>query len=224
MKAGESASNFAQIVVIGRLNWKLWSLWPRPSARAGLRSILNSTLCAGQKRPGLRCWKTKKDKKVKGNLEMSSLLRISDLTVEAIKALVHGSLYYEQNPQDRRGLLARHKAALVFLKPSLRTRGAFQGAVEELGGNVHCYGPQEVGLGERESPADVARTLKALGYSIIGARVYQHEDLLQMRAACDISVINLLSNDDHPTQAIADALTLYQAWGRFWGRTVAWRR
>jgi len=45
---------------------------------------------------------------------------------------------------------------------------------------------------------------------------------LQMRAACDISVINLLSNDDHPTQAIADALTLYQAWGRFWGRTVAW--
>ena len=98
--------------------------------------------------------------------------------------------------------------SLVFERPSLRTRASSISSVQRLGGNVAVFTKDEIGLDERESAEDVARTL-AQTSSIIAARVRDHGVFDRMIAASPTtSFINLLSNETHPTQAVADVLTL----------------
>ena len=98
--------------------------------------------------------------------------------------------------------------SLVFERPSLRTRASSISSVQRLGGNVAVFTKDEIGLDERESAEDVARTL-AQTSSIIAARVRDHGVFARMIAASPAtSFINLLSNETHPTQAVADVLTL----------------
>jgi ornithine carbamoyltransferase len=98
--------------------------------------------------------------------------------------------------------------SLVFERPSLRTRASSISSVQRLGGNVAVFTNDEIGLDERESAEDVARTL-AQTSSIIAARVKNHGVFARMIAASPAtSFINLLSNETHPTQAVADVLTL----------------
>lgn len=98
--------------------------------------------------------------------------------------------------------------SLVFERPSLRTRASSISSVQRLGGNVAVFTNDEIGLDERESAEDVARTL-AQTSSIIAARVKNHGVFSRMIAASPTtSFINLLSNATHPTQAVADVLTL----------------
>ncbi len=97
--------------------------------------------------------------------------------------------------------------ALLFQKPSARTRNSMEMAVVQLGGHPVTIGKDEIGLGTRESAEDVARTL-ACYHRVIAARVMDHRDLEAMAAATDTPVLNMLSDRSHPLQALADLLTM----------------
>ncbi|HVL94005.1 MAG TPA: ornithine carbamoyltransferase [Acidimicrobiales bacterium] len=118
-------------------------------------------------------------------------------------------------------VLAGRGVALVFEKPSLRTRNATEMAVVQLGGHPISLRADEVGLDEREPAPDAARALSRY-HAAIGARVFEHARLEAMAAAAAVPVLNLLSDRSHPAQALADLLTLRQQWGSLAGRRVAW--
>jgi len=109
--------------------------------------------------------------------------------------------------------LEGRQVALLFEKPSLRTRVSFEVAVTGLGGHAIALGPDEVGLGRRESAADVARNLSRLVDAIV-LRTFAHDTLTEMAAAASVPVVNALTDAEHPCQALADLLTLRRRFGR----------
>ena len=111
--------------------------------------------------------------------------------------------------------------ALVFEKPSARTRNSSEMAVVQLGGHPVTIRGEEVGFDVRESVEDVCRTL-ACYHAVVAARVFDHRTLERMAAVSPVPIVNLLSDRGHPCQALADLLTLRQRWGSLDGRTVAW--
>src|SRR6202034_4792527 len=139
-------------------------------------------------------------------------LDVDDLTVAELDDV----LAHARRP-DLEPVLAGRGVALLFEKPSARTRNSSELAVTGLGGHPVYIGPDEVGLDVRESAEDVARTL-ACYHSILCARVFDHDVLARMAFALEASnfdtpVINLLSDAAHPCQAIADMLTLRETIG-----------
>jgi ornithine carbamoyltransferase len=118
-------------------------------------------------------------------------------------------------------VLAGRGVALVFEKPSNRTRNASEMAVVGLGGHPISIRGEEVGLGVRESVEDVTRVL-ARYHALIGARVFHHSHLEAMAAVDEVPIVNLLSDLAHPTQIVADLLTLRERWGSLEGRAIAW--
>ena len=126
---------------------------------------------------------------------------------------------------DRAGIaprrpLAGRQVALLFEKPSLRTRVSFEVAVTSLGGHAIALGPDEVGLGRRESAADVARNLSRLVDAIV-LRTFAHDTLVEMAGAASVPVVNALTDAEHPCQALADLLTMRQRFGRLAGLRLA---
>lgn len=118
-------------------------------------------------------------------------------------------------------VLAGRGVALLFEKPSARTRHATEMAVVQLGGHPVTARGDEVGLDVRETTEDVARTL-ACYHAAIAARVFDHSKLQRMAAVAGIPVVNLLSDDAHPCQALADLLTIRQVLGALAGTKVAY--
>ena len=117
--------------------------------------------------------------------------------------------------------LAGKSVALLFEKPSLRTKVSFQVGVEQLGGHSLYMGGDEVGLGAREPVSDVARVLS--GYvDCIVARVFSHGHLEELAEYASVPVINALSDWEHPCQTMADLLTVYEHKGGLEGRTLAY--
>ncbi len=111
--------------------------------------------------------------------------------------------------------------ALVFQKPSNRTRVSFEVAVYELGGNCIYLGPEEINLGKRESTPDVAKTLSRYVYGIV-ARVFDNKDIVGLAKNADVPVINALCDLYHPCQALADIMTIKEQFGSFKGKKVAY--
>jgi len=118
-------------------------------------------------------------------------------------------------------LLGEKVLALVFEKPSLRTRASFEVAMWQLGGHTIYLSPAEVGLGERESVADIARVLSRYA-DAIAARTFSHQTLEMLAHHSGVPVINALSDLEHPCQALADILTIYEKKGRLEGITLAY--
>ena len=147
---------------------------------------------------------------------MTSLLSIADLNRDSIADI----LKLAQAGDIGRPLVGKG-AALVFQKPSARTRNSMEMAVVQLGGHPVYIQKDEVGLGTRESVEDVARTL-ACYHSLIAARVMDHRMLVGMTAAVETPILNMLSDTDHPLQALADLLTMQQIAGGLEGVKVAW--
>ena len=147
---------------------------------------------------------------------MKHLLEIDDLSGEDIGAVL--DLSEAPTPPQ---VLAGKGAALVFEKPSLRTRNSTEMAVVQLGGHPVMIGAAEVGLGSRETPEDVIRTLAGY-HAVVAARVFEHEKLERMAALDVVPVVNMLSDTAHPLQALADLLTLRQRFGRLEGLIVAY--
>jgi len=118
-------------------------------------------------------------------------------------------------------LLAGRHVAMLFEKKSLRTRSTFEIAVRELGGNVVELKP-EAALGEREPVADVARNLERWVDAVV-IRTFRQQLLEEFAAATKrLHVINALTGEEHPCQAVADCLTLRERWGSVRGRTIAY--
>ena len=138
-------------------------------------------------------------------------LEISDLSVDELHDVLNLAL------QAPKPILAGKGVALLFEKPSARTRHSSEMAVVQLGGHPVTVSAAEVDLDRRETAEDVARTF-AQFHEIIGARVFDHKVLVRMSAALDaanfeVPVVNLLSDVAHPCQAVADVLTLQEAFG-----------
>lgn len=120
-----------------------------------------------------------------------------------------------------RPVLKNKILGMIFQKPSLRTRVSFEVAMTHLGGTALMLGPQEIGLGKRESVPDVARVLSGF-VDVIMARVFEHEHVTQLAEWSTVPVINGLSDDYHPCQAMADMLTIYERIGHLEGAKVAY--
>jgi ornithine carbamoyltransferase len=116
-------------------------------------------------------------------------------------------------------VLTGEGVALVFEKPSARTRSSTEMAVVGLGGHPIYIRPDEVGFDVRESVEDIARTLASY-CSVLAARVFDHNTLYRMADAVDIPIVNLLSDRGHPCQAVADLLTLRERLGSVEGRRL----
>jgi len=142
------------------------------------------------------------------------LLSIEDLTGADLAAILALSEKPPSRPLQDRGV------ALYFEKPSARTRNSMELATAQLGGHPVYLQPAELGIGSRESVADVTRTL-ACYHAIIAARVFDHALLEEMAAVDAAPVLNMLSATDHPLQALADLLTIKQLLGRIEGARVA---
>ena len=147
---------------------------------------------------------------------MNHLLAIRDLSPDSLRQI----LALSERATNRQPLRGKG-VALYFEKPSARTRSSMEMAVVQLGGHPVTIQKEEVGLGSRESAADVARAL-ACYHSLIAARVHDHGMLDQMAASVQAPVLNMLSATDHPLQALADLLTIQQLLGRIEGARVAY--
>lgn len=118
-------------------------------------------------------------------------------------------------------LLAGKSMAMYFEKPSLRTRVSFDLAITELGGHAVQLSQSGVGLGQREAVADFSQVLHGMVHAI-AARVFEHSVLREMALYSDVPVINMLSDNAHPCQALADLMTLQDEFGQdLRGRTLA---
>ncbi len=138
---------------------------------------------------------------------MRHLLEIDDLTVDELRdVLALGAAATVPRSLEGRGM------ALLFEKPSARTRNSMEMAVFQLGGHPLTIRPDEVGLDVRETVEDVTRTLCCY-HAAIGARVFEHSKLERMVAVSTVPVVNMLSDDGHPLQALADVLTLAGEFG-----------
>jgi ornithine carbamoyltransferase len=143
------------------------------------------------------------------------VLEVDALARDELMAVLHLA-----DAQPAPQVLAGKGAALVFEKPSLRTRNSTEMAVVQLGGHPVMIGAAEVGLGTRETPEDVIRTLAGY-HSVVAARVFEHDKLTRMTAVDVVPVVNLLSDRSHPCQALADLLTIGQHFGRLTDLTLA---
>jgi ornithine carbamoyltransferase len=110
---------------------------------------------------------------------------------------------------------------MIFQKPSLRTRISFDMAMRHLGGDALYLSPNEVGLGKRESIADISRVLSGYVQAIM-ARVFDHGHVVELARWSTIPVINGLSDYNHPCQAMADALTIQEEFGSLKGLKVSY--
>ena len=144
------------------------------------------------------------------------LLEVDDLTSSDIFEILE--LAVSPKPND---LLSAKGVALLFEKPSNRTRNSMEMAITQLGGHPVTIRPDEVGIGQRESIGDIARTLSCY-HEIIGARVFDHSTVTELAANANVPVINMLSDEAHPLQALADLLTISQEYTSFDGRIITY--
>jgi ornithine carbamoyltransferase len=152
---------------------------------------------------------------------MRNFLTLLELSTDELRRLLADAAHLK-------AAHARHEATpallgrvlgLVFEKPSLRTRVSFQAAIAQLGGASVFMSGQEVGLGSRESVADVARTISQYVDAVV-LRTFQHETVEAFAAHAACPVINGLSNYYHPCQALADLFTMQEVFGEVAGRTL----
>ena len=150
---------------------------------------------------------------------MKDLLSIADLTAENIISLINEAI--ELKNDGWLNVLERKVLALTFEKPSLRTRVSFEVGMHQLGGHAVYLSPAEIGLGQRESIPDVARVLSRY-VNVIAARTFTHHTLEIMAEYANVPIINALSDMEHPCQALADLMTIYEKKGALKKITVAY--
>ena len=146
------------------------------------------------------------------------LLSIVDLNRKEIEYLMEQA--WRMKREGSPPLLSGRTLALLFEKPSLRTRVSFEIAMYQLGGHGIYLSPEEVGLGKRESIADVARVLSRY-VDAIAARTFSQDTLRTLASYSSVPVINALSDQEHPCQALSDLFTIYEKKGRLTGLTLA---
>jgi len=150
------------------------------------------------------------------------LLRIADLSTQEIEAILALAKRLKDELRDGtpHPLLAGRTLAMIFEKPSLRTRVTFEVGMVQLGGAAIHLGPGDVRLGERESAGDIARNLERW-VDLVMARTFLHQSVVDLAAGARVPVINGLSDLHHPCQVLSDCFTLLERRGRLAGLRVA---
>ncbi len=152
-------------------------------------------------------------------MKSKDFLSIADLGREDIRLLIANAI--DMKAEGWSSLLSNKVLVLMFEKPSLRTRVSFEIAMRQLGGHCLYLSPDEVRLGKRESVPDAARVLSRYANAIV-ARTFSHQTLEILADHADIPVINALSDLEHPCQALADLLTIYENKETLEGITLAY--
>ena len=151
---------------------------------------------------------------------MNDLVSIRDLSPEQTRRLLDLACHVKADPEAYAGALHGKTLAMIFEKPSLRTRVTFDVGMEQLGGHAIYLSPEEIKLGRRESVHDVAKNLERMVQAIM-IRTFAHEVVVEMAEHAAIPVINGLTDFSHPCQALADFLTMLELKGRVRGLKIA---
>ena len=151
----------------------------------------------------------------------SDFLSIRDFTPQQIRHLLDLGCRIKAMPAAYSRALRGKTLALIFEKPSLRTRVSFDVGIQQLGGFSIYLSPAEINLGKRESVYDVAKNLERMVQGIM-IRTFAHKIVEDMAAFASIPVINGLTDYSHPCQAMADYMTIFEAKGRLAGLKVAY--
>lgn len=152
-------------------------------------------------------------------MKSKDLLSVADLDRNDLWGILESALSMKQ--KGNKPLLAGQTLAMIFEKPSLRTRVSFDVAMGQLGGHAIYLAGDEVGLGKREPMKDMAKVLSRY-INLIMARTFAHATLESMAHYATVPIINGLSDWEHPCQAISDLLTIYEKKGRLEGLTVSY--
>ena len=149
---------------------------------------------------------------------MRHFIDLTEWSSEDLRQILDLAIHLKMNWRSggNQPVLKGKALAMIFQKPSLRTRVSFEIGMQQLGGSAVMIGPQEIGLGKRESIADVAQSLSCFVQGIM-ARVFEHEHVTGLATYATVPVINGLSDTQHPCQAMADMLTIYERFGRLAG-------
>ncbi len=154
---------------------------------------------------------------------MNHFLDLTDWSSKDLRYMIRlaQQLKMEWKSGGNRPVLGGQTLGMIFQKPSLRTRVSFDVGMQHLGGHAIMLGPDEIGLGKRESIADVARVLSSMVQGIM-ARVFEHQHVVELAHCSAVPVINGLSDDSHPCQAMADILTIVEHFGYTDGLRLAY--
>ena len=154
-------------------------------------------------------------------MNQNDFLSLGDLSADEFQTLIVLAGEMKASPLNFRGTLDGRSQVLIFQKPSLRTRTTFEVAMNKLGGHSVYLAPSDVGLGERETVADVARNLERW-VDVITARTFAHATVLELARWSRVPVINALTDRLHPCQAVADYMTLLEHLGDVRGRRLCY--
>ena len=154
-------------------------------------------------------------------MQARDLVSIHDLPRADLLEILDLAAGVKENPGDHRTALPGRTLAMIFEKPSLRTRVSFEAGMTELGGHAINLAPTEISMGRRESVPDVARTLSGMVDGIM-ARTFSHQAIVDLARHASVPVINGLSDREHPCQALADFLTIREVLGRIEGVKIAY--
>lgn len=154
---------------------------------------------------------------------MKDFIAVSDLSSSEVQDWLDLAIRLKKEyfKKGNRPLFKGKVLGMIFQKPSLRTRVSFDMAMRHMGGDALYLSPNEIGLGKRESIADVARVLSGYVHALM-ARVFDHAHVVELARWASIPVINGLSDYNHPCQAMADALTIQEKFGRARGLNIAY--
>lgn len=152
---------------------------------------------------------------------MKDFLTISDYSPAQLQDILNLAIELKSEWLDKGNapLLKGKVLGMIFQKPSLRTRVSFDMAMRHVGGDALYLSPAEIGLGKRESIADIARVMSGYVDGIM-ARVFDHEHIVELARWSSVPVINGLSDYNHPCQAMADALTIQEKFGELKGLNI----
>jgi ornithine carbamoyltransferase len=154
---------------------------------------------------------------------MKHFLAVSDLSSGEVQELLDVALRLKKEHFEKGNtpLFKGKVLGMIFQKPSLRTRVSFDMAMRHCGGDALYLSPSEIGLGKRESIADIARVLSGYVHALM-ARTFDHNHVLELAKWADVPVVNGLSDYNHPCQAMADALTIQEKFGKAKGLNVTY--
>ncbi|MFC6837438.1 ornithine carbamoyltransferase [Halomarina ordinaria] len=147
-----------------------------------------------------------------------SVRDVDDLSAEELRTVLDRAASMKAGEGGRP--LADRTLAMVFEKPSTRTRVSFETGMTQLGGHAVFLGPDDIGIGGREPVADIARTLSCY-VDVVMARLFDHAHIEELAEYATVPVVNGLTDDAHPCQTLADLLTIRETLGGFDGE-VAW--
>ena len=152
---------------------------------------------------------------------LRDFISLGDLSPTQWKALLKASREVKDRPGQARETLLGRSTVLLFEKPSLRTRLTFELGMKQLGGDAVYLDYQEDRMGQRESLQDVAKNLERW-FDCLVARTFSHQMVKDLAAHAEIPVINALTDEEHPCQALADIFTLMEKWAQLEGKKIAY--